>query len=68
MQIRFGPFTLDLDTRQLIRAGSAAEVLGKTAARHTSSLLAWLYSLIGNKPINHCVCPKISVSALTSNG
>ena len=36
MQIRFGPFTLDLDTRQLIRAGSAAEVLGRGEEVHLS--------------------------------
>ena len=36
MQIRFGPFTLDLDTRQLIRTGSAAEVLGRGQEIHLS--------------------------------
>jgi DNA-binding winged helix-turn-helix (wHTH) protein len=36
LQIRFGPFTLDLDTRQLIRAESAAELLGRGEAMHLS--------------------------------
>ena len=36
MQIRFGPFTLDLDTRQLIRTGSAADVLGRGEEVHLS--------------------------------
>ncbi len=36
MQIRFGPFTLDLDTRQLIRSASAAAVLGGGEEVHLS--------------------------------
>jgi len=36
VQIRFGPFTLDLDTRQLIRTASAAAVLGRGEEVHLS--------------------------------
>jgi DNA-binding winged helix-turn-helix (wHTH) protein len=36
LQIRFGPFTLDLDTRQLIRTRSAAEMLGRGKEVHLS--------------------------------
>jgi DNA-binding winged helix-turn-helix (wHTH) protein len=36
LQIRFGPFTLDLDTRQLIRTSSAAAVLGRGEEVHLS--------------------------------
>ena len=52
MQIRFGPFTLDLATRQLIRTDSAAEVLGPGQEIHLSPKAFDLLSALASERPN----------------
>lgn len=70
MQIRFGPFTLDLDTRQLIRTDSAAAVLGRGEEVHLSpkafDLLAALAlerpNVVSKKKIHERLWPQTFVA------